>query len=185
MTAVRLCPTHYHSFFHLLTRNSPSQPLVMVGTLSVAEIEDVLKKSVMGRLGCSADGETYIVPISFVYDGRAVICHTKEGKKTAMMRQNPNVCFQTEDMVNMSNWRSVVIQGTYEEVTDKSERNKAMLALLNRYLPILSSVTTHLGKYWPFKPEDTNDIDGIVFQIIIREKSGRFETSSYSPDLPD
>lgn len=157
----------------------------MLGTLSPEQIEDVLKNTVIGRIGCYADGETYIVPISFVYDGTAIICHAYEGKKMAMMRKNPRVCFQVDEMSDMANWRSVMLQGRFEELTDKEGRNKGMQALLNRYLPVVSSVTTHLGKHWPFNPEDTSEIDGVVFRIVVQEKSGRFESTSYSPTLPD
>ncbi len=42
----------------------------MFGTLSPQEIETVLHQQVVGRLGCHAEGLTYVVPISYGYDGR-------------------------------------------------------------------------------------------------------------------
>lgn len=177
--------TRRHSFVLPPERPSSSQYLNMLGILPADQIEDVLKKTVVGRIGCSANGETYVVPISFVYDGKDIICHAYEGKKMAMMRINPKVCFQTDDMNDMAHWRSVVVQGMFEELTDKEERNQAMQTLLNRYLPVISSVTTHLGKTWPFTSDDVSEINGIVFRIVVKEKSGRFESSSYSPYLPD
>lgn len=156
----------------------------MLGNLPLLQIEDVLKNQLVGRIGCSLNGETYIVPISYAYDGDKIYCHTKEGKKTAIMRNNPNVCFQVDEMKNMANWKSVIVQGVYEEVKDKEERARGMQILLNRYLPVISSVTTHIGEHWPFHPEDMNHIDGIVFCIVIKEKTGKFETNMHSPNLP-
>ena len=185
MMAVSECSTRCHSFDRLPDGISISQYLIMLGILPTDQIEEVLKKTVIGRIGCSADGETYVVPISFVYDGKDIICHACEGKKIAMMRKNPGVCFQTDDMTDMAHWRSVVVQGAFEELKDKELRKRAMKALLNRYLPVISSETTHLGKTWPFHSDDISEIDGVVFRIVVKEKSGRFEASDYSPMIPD
>jgi uncharacterized protein len=156
----------------------------MLGYLQPQQMDDVLKTGLVGRIGCHADGETYIVPISYAFDGSSILCHTHEGKKTAMMRKNPKVCFQVDDMKDMANWKSVLVQGSYEELAERNERKAAMQSLLNRYLPVISSVTTHLGEHWPFQPDDTGEIDGIVFRIAINEITGRFETSSQSPEFP-
>ncbi|MBD0278476.1 MAG: pyridoxamine 5'-phosphate oxidase family protein [Flavisolibacter sp.] len=156
----------------------------MLGALQPQQIEEVLKTQLVGRIGCYADGETYIVPISYAYDGTYIYCHTEEGKKTAMMRKNPSVCFQTDEMGDMANWRSVIVQGVYEELNEKEERNFAMQTLLNRYLPFKSSITTHLGEHCPFHPDNTNEIKGVVFRIAINKKFGRFESSGESPNIP-
>lgn len=157
---------------------------IMLGTLQSTQIEDVLKGQLVGRIGCSTEGEMYVVPISYAYDGKYIYCHTHEGKKTDMMRKNPKICFEVEELKDMANWRSVLVQGQYEELKDRRERNLAMQTLLNRYLPIISSVTTHLGEHWPFHADDTTDIEGVVFRIIVKEKSGRFESAQESPNLP-
>ena len=156
----------------------------MIGKLNPQQIEELLKNQTFGRIGCHADGETYIVPISYAYDGNYIYCHTSEGKKTTMLRKNPRVCFEVEEMKTMSNWKCVVVQGVFEELKDQKERNEAMQTLLNRYLPIISSVTTHLGELWPFYPNDTKDINGVVFRIAVKEKTGRFESSEQSPTIP-
>ena len=36
----------------------------MLGDLNKKELIDLLESQVFGRLGCSVDGETYIVPIN-------------------------------------------------------------------------------------------------------------------------
>lgn len=156
----------------------------MFGNLQLQQIEDVLKNQFVGRIGCSLDGETYIVPISYAYDGNHIYCHTKEGKKTAIMRKNPKICFQVDEMKTMANWRSVIVQGEFEELKEKEERTNGMQILLNRYLPVISSVTTHIGEHWPFLPEDVNHIEGVVFRIQIKEKTGRYENNMHSPNLP-
>jgi uncharacterized protein len=158
--------------------------MLMLGNLQPEQIEDVLKNQLVGRIGCSLNGETYIVPISYAYDGTFIYCHTTEGKKTSIMRQNPKLCFQVDEMQDMANWRSVIVQGEFEEIKEKDLRNVAMQTLLNRYLPVISSVTTHLGEHWPFHPEDSTNIHGVVFRIVITEKTGKFEKNIHSPIFP-
>lgn len=156
----------------------------MLGILSPSKIEEVLKTQLVGRIGCSWNGETYIIPISYAYDGNYIYCHTTEGKKTAIMRKNARVCFQVDEMKDMANWKSVIVQGRYEELKSKEERSMGMKTLLKRYLPVISSVTTHIGKHWPFHSDDLTDMDGIVFRIAVQEKTGRFESTMQSPSLP-
>lgn len=155
----------------------------MFGTLKKSEIEGVLKSQAVGRLACSAGDEPYLIPISFAYDGKFIYCHSDEGKKIEIMRKNPRVVFQADEMKDMANWKSVLVSGVYEELTDRKERNDAMQILLNRYLPVISSVTTHLGEHWPFHPEDTGSINGVVFRIRISSVTGRFESNILSPAM--
>ena len=148
----------------------------MFGKLEAQELDNVLLHQYMGRLGCSAGGRTYVVPISYAYDGTYIYAHTHEGKKIDMMRENPEVCFQTDTMENMACWKSVICRGKFEEVTDKQERVNALEVLLARELPLIASQTVKLTPSWPFHPDDLNEIGGIVFRIGITEKTGRFET---------
>jgi Predicted flavin-nucleotide-binding protein len=154
----------------------------MFGHLQPDEIEQVLKQQYIGRIGCHADGITYVVTISYAYDGAYIYGHTAEGMKVNMMRKNPKVCFQVDDMVNMGNWNSVVVWGEYEELGISKEREHALRQLLDRSLPAVTSKTVQLGEQWPFPPNDVQSIEGIVFRIRVTEKTGRYERNceSYS-----
>ena len=149
----------------------------MFGNLNEEAIEAVLSRQFIGRIGCHANDLTYVVPVSYVYEGDCVYGHAEEGMKINMMRQNPKVCFEVDTMENMANWQSVISWGNYEEVTDKNEREEALKKLLNRELPILTSKTVQLTPNWPFLPEDINSIGGIVFRIKLSIKTGRYESS--------
>jgi nitroimidazol reductase NimA-like FMN-containing flavoprotein (pyridoxamine 5'-phosphate oxidase superfamily) len=158
----------------------------MIRQLSSAEIDDLLRKQIVGRIGCTYENVVYIIPMSYAFDGEYVYCHSYEGKKIEMMRKNPKVCFQVDEMKDMGNWKSVIAWGNFEELTDKKEKTEALKILLLRPLPFISSITTHLGKTWPFSdrtPDELNEIPGIVFRILIKEKTGKYETTSESPSL--
>jgi nitroimidazol reductase NimA-like FMN-containing flavoprotein (pyridoxamine 5'-phosphate oxidase superfamily) len=101
-----------------------------------------------------------------------------------MMRNNPKVCFQVDEMRDMANWKSVITWGNFEEIDDEVERRKALHILSARRLPISSSITTHLGQTWPFTDEGASvlkDIAGLFFRISLKVKSGEYESSSVSP----
>lgn len=149
----------------------------MQGNLDQQQIEEVLKKQIIGRIGCHWKDTTYVVPISYAYDGEHVYARTQEGMKIEMMRNNPNVCFEVEDMEDMANWRSVIVWGKFEELTDPELRKAGIEKLLNRVVPVKSSITVQFSPNWPFHPSDTERIEGIIFRILLDKKTGRFEHS--------
>lgn len=148
----------------------------MFGTLSEEGIEKLIKEQLVGRIGCHANGITYVVPLSYAYDGNYIYGRTFDGMKMQILRQNPKVCFQVDDTQNLANWRSVILWGVFEELTDAAQRKEALVALSSRTLPIEHSGTMELSAHWPFTSEsEMNDIKGIVFRIHLLRKTGRFE----------
>jgi nitroimidazol reductase NimA-like FMN-containing flavoprotein (pyridoxamine 5'-phosphate oxidase superfamily) len=98
--------------------------------LSRGEIEAFLRGQRIARLGCHADGVTYVVPLIYAYDDGAVVAVTTEGRKTAMLRENPRVCVEVDeyDTDGKGSWRSVIAHGTYEELD--GDAIEAALALM-------------------------------------------------------
>jgi len=149
----------------------------MLGKLTTPEIEELLGKEVVGRIGCT-DGEmVYVVPISYAYDGEYIYCHTHEGLKVDVMRENPFVCFEVDRLQNMANWQSVISHGKFEELKDGQLRNEALQCLHRRVLPLVSSETMYLSNDWPFQPAEFSKIEGVTFRIRLDKKTGRFERS--------
>lgn len=151
----------------------------MIGELNEQQIEEFLSRQIVGRIACCDEERLYLVPVSYAYDNNSVYVRSFEGMKLDIMRKNPDVCFETDDISDMANWQSVIAWGKFEELTTE-ERKNALRILLHRHLPISSSVTTHLGKAWPFSEDDIEEITGVVFRINISKKTGRFERTSTS-----
>lgn len=148
---------------------------MMIGTLNKYQIDTFLRCEVIGRIGCSVDGVTYVVPITYVYDGKNVYSHTKEGRKTAMMRQNPIVCFEVDHIHNMANWQSVISWGRYQELKGKAAE-QALLTIANRVHPISTSETSvpRHGLERPHEPVSP-EFKLVVFKITLTESTGKFE----------
>ncbi len=101
----------------------------MIEELSPAEIDAFLHEEVVGRIGCHADGLTYVVPVYFAYDGDAFYVQSAEGQKIEMMRAASDVCFEVDRYEpETGSWRSVIAYGRYEEVDEEGAQR--VLALL-------------------------------------------------------
>jgi nitroimidazol reductase NimA-like FMN-containing flavoprotein (pyridoxamine 5'-phosphate oxidase superfamily) len=136
----------------------------MVGLLSQDEIEALLRRRRIGRIGCCIDERPYIVPVNYAYDGSAVYVISGPGRKIDAMRAQPRVCFEVEDIdesAGAMDWRSVIADGVYEELTD-DEGRRAALALLGKICAGASSCM-------PVIPTGM-----IVFRIDLIQKAGRF-----------
>ena len=147
----------------------------MFGNLNAEEIELILHKQLLGRIGCHHEHTTYIVPISYAYNGEFIYALTREGLKINMMRQNRHVCFEVEDIPDLANWKTVICWGEYEELSDKAERRLALELLHDRHLPFVTSSTTRLSPSWPFLPSNIDTIQGVVFRIRLNKKTGKYE----------
>lgn len=150
----------------------------MFGELTSREIEETIHSQVIGRIGCHADDLTYVVPLSYAYDGEYIYGHTREGLKVNMMRKNHKVCFEVDVLTNLANWKSVIAWGEFEELNNSTDRHHALQHLLDRILPVITSATTKISPEWPFIPADMNSIKGVVFRIRLKQKTGRFESNS-------
>lgn len=148
----------------------------MLGHLNKEEIEDLLYQSVLGRVGCSVKGKTYIVPINYVYDGKSIIAHSTEGTKIYMMRENPSVCFEVEHVTNNQNWKSVIAQGRYHEITDERERYEAMKLFVDKMMKLKVSTTAHTPETVEKRSEQfKHSARAVIYRIVLIEKTGRFE----------
>ena len=147
----------------------------MLGDLTANQIETVLHREVVGRIGCHANNTTYIVPMTYAYDGQFVYGHTREGMKIDMMRKNPKVCFEVDVMENMSNWRSVIAWGSFEELKTPEEREKGMQQLIDRVMPLLTGETTVSQAMTDGHGKYIDAMTGVVYRIKLTKKTGRYE----------
>lgn len=140
----------------------------MLGELTRNEVEDLLHEGLIGRVGCHAYGKTYVVPITYAYDGKYVYAHTGEGMKLHMMRSNPHVCFEVDLMDDLANWRSVVAWGTFEELHGDQAR-AAMDVLLEQVAPRID------GPPGASAHPTSSTTPAVLYRILLEEKTGRYE----------
>lgn len=154
----------------------------MIGILSPAQIEAVLNENILGRIGCNDGRKTYVVPVNYVYDGQHIIAHSVDGMKIRMMRSNPAVCFEVDEMKSFTNWKSVILWGVYQELTDERSRYNAMKHFVDRmiHMKISESALPPETTENRVHPRSPGNIKPIVYRIVINERTGRFENESSS-----
>ncbi len=153
----------------------------MIKALSMAEIDEMVLSSKFARLGCHIAGETYVVPISYALDGERLLGQTTLGKKIEMMRQNPDVCVEIDEITDLTNWRSVILRCRYEEL----QGTDAALAeglLIDKYGPIFQDQPSGPRRGREITPPR---LDGhpdalVVYALHVTERSGRSEGSLFT-----
>lgn len=137
----------------------------MIGTLTNKEIEEVLKNNFLGHIGCRDGDKTYVVPVSYVYDGKFIIAHSQLGLKIEMMRKHPYVCFQIEEIKDFTHWKSVIVWGIYQEMTEERDRSYAT--------KLFSQHNIHMKL--DDHPTHKKITRSVIYRIVIDERTGRFE----------
>jgi uncharacterized protein len=148
----------------------------MLGELTAEQIEAMLRAEITGRIGCHADGRTYVVPVTYAYESGCVYSHSLDGLKLRLMRQNPQVCFEIDRVRDLGNWQSVVALGYFEELRG-DEAIVAMDLLIARFAPLAQRLEHH-PSYVLRALQRESLIAGksvMLYRIRLAEKSGRFE----------
>lgn len=125
------------------------------------EIRLFLQQAATGYLGLSADDMPYVVPLNYVWWKEAVYFHgAAEGRKNDMIARNAEACFTVSETPGTiaspvpahtdTAYRSVMLFGAVQPVTDLEEAVEAMQAMLDKYVPGYFSqplAASHLDKY--------------------------------------
>lgn len=149
----------------------------MIGTLNNEQVDQVLRENIVGRIGC-ADGEKImVVPVNYVFDGKSIIGHSLPGTKITMMRRNPRVCFEVDEIKSPDQWKSVMLWGEYQELNDERDRYYAMKQFVDRmiHLKISESAIPPEKEEQRVHPRANGNVRPVIYRIVITEKSGRFE----------
>ena len=106
--------------------------MLKVEDMAPAEMHALLQRESFGHLGCARDGRPYVVPMHYAYDGKELYFFTTEGMKTQFIEANPKVCLQVEEITDRTHWRSVMVIGQAEQVTNAEETQRALKLITER-----------------------------------------------------
>ena len=148
----------------------------MLGELPAREIERLLETALVARIGCHTAGRTYVVPVSYVYSDGALIGCSTAGLKLDMLRKNPQVCIEVDQVDDLANWRSVIAWGWFEEL-DGDEAENALNVLMARLMPFTVIGSTPPAQRLASEAHGSAIAgrSSFVYRIRLIEKTGRFE----------
>lgn len=130
----------------------------------------LLERSRFGHLACKAKDDIYLVPITFAFEDGYLYSHSKLGKKIEMMRKNPHVCIQAEEVQDFFRWKSVIAWGRFEELKG-TDATTAMRILIQK-----------VTEKEPDTRRSELEVDfaaliesAIIYRIKIERSTGRYE----------
>jgi len=88
----------------------------MFKNLEKKEIDYILENHYIGQLGYIFNNKPFVIPITYFFDKQrnVIICYSGDGHKMNAMRKNNAVSLQVSDIDSVSDWRSVLVHGTFE-----------------------------------------------------------------------
>jgi uncharacterized protein len=137
------------------------------------ELETILAKAKVCRIGLLDTNHPYIVPLNFGYKDGCLYFHSApEGRKIDLLKKNNTVCFEVDidhDIINTGipcNWTStytsIIGYGKAYLITNTEEKQKALTIILDHYEP---------GTTYAFPEKNLRDI--VIIKIEITEMTGK------------
>ncbi len=145
--------------------------------LTEAEVRQLLDKQKDGRLGLfdASRQRTYVVPVSFVRRDGYIYLHSAPGLKLDLLREQPGqICFEVDQIADESEWRSVIVWGHFEEVTDPRERQEILRSFGPRLLTGPLRMHQNLGRGGMLGSGE------VVWRLPIEEVSGRADSDGWN-----
>ncbi len=121
------------------------------------EVEELLSNALVGRLGTCLNNIPYITPVNFVYDKDKIYFHSAlEGRKIENITSNPNICFEIDEAKSIipgrqrpcattTEYKSIIIFGDIQIVTDVEEKTFALNKLIEKYAPQSPKLSSSSG----------------------------------------
>jgi uncharacterized protein len=138
-----------------------------------SEIETILSKATVCRIGLIDNNIPYIVPLNFGYKDNCLYFHSVPiGKKIELLQKNTMVCFELDidyEIISTGipcNWSSkyasVIGYGKASFITDSSLKKDALNIIIDHYSP---------GKSCNFPEKNFRDVT--VIKIEITQMTGK------------
>ncbi len=156
----------------------------MFADLNPEEIDGLLQMETIGHLACQQGGKPYVIPLAFYYHNGVLYGQTMEGRKTDILRQNPQVCFQVQQL-QQDGWKSVLCWGNFEEIDLSAPMSPHLTEMLEQLSLRLNIVQHSIGVRVIFTPGQAPQArrpgeHGVIFRVIVNEKTDRKFTSERS-----
>ena len=108
------------------------------------QVDSIIGKAIVCRLGLAEGDRPYIVPLCFGYDGDSIYFHSAlEGRKLDILRENDKVCFEIEgdyDVVESDEacdwtirYKCVIGSGKAHIVEDRDSIRRALDIIMKHY----------------------------------------------------
>lgn len=109
-----------------------------------SQMEAILNNARVCRLAMVDQGEAYIVPLNFGYQDGVLYFHSAtEGRKIEILKKNPNICFEVDELIRLkkaskpcdwgAEYKSVIGTGKACFIESMEEKRKALDIIMAHY----------------------------------------------------
>jgi nitroimidazol reductase NimA-like FMN-containing flavoprotein (pyridoxamine 5'-phosphate oxidase superfamily) len=141
--------------------------MIEIEEMRESEAREVLGTINYAHLAVAKDNIPYVVPVHYAFDGHEVFIYTTEGKKADIIRSNPEICLQAEDVEDNENWKSVMVSGTAEQLTNEDDRQKALDLILKSNPKLTPAISIRWMDSW------VRENIEVIYRITPRSITGR------------
>ena len=136
------------------------------------ELDEIMKKAQVCRLGVAYESMVYIIPMNFGYSNRTLYFHSaQEGLKLMILRENPKACFEMDIDTRVvpskqsCNWtmqyQSVIGFGEVEFIEDLEGKREGMKFIMQHYTDEVKQI------------EDA-ELSGVtMFKLVVSTMTGK------------
>ncbi|WP_017258539.1 pyridoxamine 5'-phosphate oxidase family protein [Pedobacter arcticus] len=134
----------------------------------------LLNENYIGHIAFIADNKPFTIPITYYYNQKdSILAYASEGHKIEAMRKNPNVSLQVNEIIDVDQWRSVLVHGTFEEMHGPEAK-----FILHEFAEGVKRVISKKENRKPqFISEFTSDVYStgvtVVYRIKISQMTGK------------
>lgn len=141
--------------------------MIAVEEMSNGQIKEVLARIGYGHLGMARGKQPYIVPIHYAFDDPHIYIYTTEGKKTEIIKANPEICLQVEEVKNDTEWASVIVTGEAVKLRKNAERERALDFILAANPTLTPALSIRWMDSW------VRENIEVIYRITPRMMTGR------------
>jgi nitroimidazol reductase NimA-like FMN-containing flavoprotein (pyridoxamine 5'-phosphate oxidase superfamily) len=147
----------------------------MIRTLKEKESVNVLETNYIGNLSYIYQNRPFIAPITYFFDksNNVIIGYSAEGHKVNAMRKNNNVSLGVSNVNSVNSWESVLVQGTYVELSGSDAKAQLHIFSLGVKDLIINKEHRKLDFISEFSSKIYKDDLPVVFLINIDEITGK------------
>lgn len=148
----------------------------MIKDLETSGCLKLLDENYIGRLAYIFGKSPYVLPITYFHDveEKSILSYSAPGFKIEAMEKYGVVAFQVDDIITIHNWRSVLVQGNFEELEGSTAKK-----YLHRFAEGVQEIIAKKGGASPKFIQDFSSklsLRGIpvVYRINITDIFGKF-----------
>lgn len=148
-----------------------STQTVEIRELEREEIDEVLSRNSVGRVGFSWRDRVSIEPLGYVYSDGWIWGRTSPGQKLITVKHNYWVAFEVDEVDGPYEWRSVLVHGGFYQLTANGRPQDR--DIYERGLELLREAAPET-----LRPDDPVPFRSVLFRIAAQELTGRRSTVS-------